>query len=86
VIKDYILKKKNLEYNTKKTTDPTKQWIYLNRCLSNENIQMTNKHIKRCLTSLAMREMQVKTTVKYCTISHIRMVIIKTKDGKYKYQ
>ena len=48
----------------------------LNRYLFREDIQMANKHMKRCSMSLVIRETQIKTTVRYHFTS-TRMAIIK---------
>jgi CO dehydrogenase/acetyl-CoA synthase beta subunit len=63
--------------NSPKINEPIKKWVTeLNRTFSKQEIQLAKKHMQKCSPSVAIKKMQIKTTLKF-HLTSLRIAIIK---------
>ena len=78
------LYKEFIQLNTRRQTTVHKKWAKdLNRNFSREDMQMAHRHMKKCSISLTIREMQIKTTVRYHFTPAKMAIINKSINNKW---
>jgi hypothetical protein len=72
--------------NYPKINEPIKKWaIKLNRTFTKDKIQMAKKQMKKCSPSLAIKEMQIKTTLRFF-LTPVRLAIIKNTTNNKRWR
>jgi hypothetical protein len=73
--------KQNKTLNPQRINIPMKKWAHeLNREFLKEDVQMANRYVEKCSTSLAIKEMQIKTPQRF-HLTPIKMAIFRGKNN-----